>query len=287
MTGPARDLAKDHVLAGLFGTWDDLDALLSTLALQQWQAPTPLPGWTVQDVVAHVVGTESVLLGLPVPEPDCDVRALPHVHNDVGAMNECWVQHLRPEPPEAVLERFREVTGRRREVLSRMSDDDWDAQTRTPVGPDSYGRFMRIRTFDCWMHEQDIREAVAVWASDEVLAGPAAALTLDEIAAGLGYIVAKLGHAPAGARIAFELTGPLQRTLRVAVGESGRAQVVEDFDNDFDGAAAATSTILLEGVLFTRLVGGRTTAAANREAIELSGDTEMGWRIAEHLAFVV
>ena len=30
----------------------------------------------------------------------------------------------------------------------------------TPAGPDTYGRFMRVRIFDCWMHEQDIRRAV-------------------------------------------------------------------------------------------------------------------------------
>ncbi|HUO37950.1 MAG TPA: maleylpyruvate isomerase N-terminal domain-containing protein [Mycobacterium sp.] len=285
MTRAGGDLTKGYVLAGLFGTWDDIDTLLSTLVGQQWQAPTPLPGWTVHDVVAHVIGTESVLLGVSVPEPDRDVLALPHVHNEVGARNEAWVRHLRPEPPESMLERFRAVTGERRRVLQQMPDEDWTAQTRTPAGPDTYARFMRIRTFDCWMHEQDIRDAVAVWASDEVLATPGAALTLDEITAALGYVVAKLGQAKPGSRVAFELTGPLQRTLRVAVDESGRAQAVEDFDDVED--PSATTTIRLDGVLFTRLVGGRTTVALNREAIEMSGDTEAGWRIADHLRFVI
>ena len=42
-----------------------------------------------------------------------------------------------------------------------MSDEEWNAVTMTPTGPDSYGRFMRIRVFDCWMHEEDIRDGVA------------------------------------------------------------------------------------------------------------------------------
>jgi len=273
-------LEKNDVLAGLFGCWDDIDALLSTLSDDQWPAPTPLPGWTVHDVVAHMIGTESLLQGIPTPTADCDVSELPHVHNQVGVLNECWVRHLRPESPVGMLDRFREITGERRGALSEMTDGDWNAQTATPAGPDTYGRFMRVRTFDCWMHEQDIREAVGVWAADEVLAGPAATQTFDEITAGLGYIVGKLGGAPDGSRIAFELTGPLQRTLRVAV--DGRARVVDGFDG-----ALPTATIQVDGVLFTRLIGGRTAADANVNALELSGDTDVARRIAENLKFVM
>ena len=34
-------------------------------------------GWRVQDVVSHIIGTESFLLGIAAPDPDCDVSALP------------------------------------------------------------------------------------------------------------------------------------------------------------------------------------------------------------------
>jgi uncharacterized protein (TIGR03083 family) len=273
-------LDKDDVLAGLFGCWDDIDTLLSTLSDDQWQAPTPLPGWSVHDVVAHMIGTESFLQGIPRPDPDCDVSSLPHVHNQIGALNECWVRHLRPKSASEILARFRAITGERRKVLSEMKDGDWNAKTTTPAGPDTYGRFMRVRTFDCWMHEQDIREAVGVWATDEVLAGAPAAQTFGEITDSLGYIVGKLGGAPDGSRIVFELTGPLQRTLRVAV--NGRARVVDGFDG-----APPTATIQLDGVLFTRLIGGRTTAEENVNAIELSGDTDLAGQVVEHLKFVV
>ena len=50
---------------------------------------------------------------------------------------------------------------------------------------------------------------------------------------------------PDGSRVAIELTGPLQRTIRVAV--EGRAPVVDDF------GAEPTTTITLDGLLFTRL----------------------------------
>ena len=96
-----------------------------------------------------------------------------------------------------------------------MSDDDWNEITATPAGPDTYGRFMRVRDFDCWMHEHDIRDAVRRPADDTELAGPASRLALDEMAASMGFVVGKLGGAPDGSRVAIELTGPLRRTINV------------------------------------------------------------------------
>ena len=114
----------------------------------------------MHDVVAHIIGTESVLQGLSAPDADIDVSALDHVRNDVGVANECWVRHLSTESGAELLERFRSITADRRKRLTDMSVDDWNAATLTPVGPESYGRFMRVRLFDCWMHEQDIRDGL-------------------------------------------------------------------------------------------------------------------------------
>ena len=82
---PVTELDKSDVLAGLFGTWESLDQLLTGLSEQQWQTPTPLPGWCVHDVLAHIIGTESVLQGLGAPDADTDVSALHHVRNDVAS----------------------------------------------------------------------------------------------------------------------------------------------------------------------------------------------------------
>jgi uncharacterized protein (TIGR03083 family) len=274
---PVTELDKSDVLSGLFGTWDSLDQLLTGLSEQQWRTPTPLPGWCVHDVVAHIIGTESVLQGLSAPDADVDVSALGHVRNDVGIANERWVRHLSTESGAELQERFRSITVDRRKRLTDMSVDDWNAPTLTPVGPESYGRFMRVRLFDCWMHEQDIRDGLGRPSSDAELSGLAGRLALDEIAATMGYVVGKLGKAPDGSRVAIELTGPLTRTIRVDV--DGRAQVVDDF-----GGSDPTSTIRLDGLLFTRLAGGRTDDATG---VEFSGDTEVGARIVERWNFVI
>ena len=69
----------------------------------------------------------------------------------------------------------------------------------------------------------------------------------------------------------------MARTIRVAV--DGRAQVVDDF-----GGSDPTTTIRLDGLLFTRLAGGRADDTAS---VELDGDTEVGSRVIEHLNFVI
>ncbi len=243
-------LDKNDVLTGLFASWDAIGRLLDGLPDDDWDAPTSLPGWQVRDVLAHIAGTEAMLLGMSPAEPDVDVSALDHVHNPIGALNEKWVRHLRAETGPAVLERFHELTGRRRAMLTKMIPEAWNALTQTPAGPDTYGRFMRIRVFDCWMHEQDIRDALNRPSTDVELGGDDTRVALDEIVASMGFVVGKLGGAPDGARILIELDGPVARSIRVSV--QGRAEVVEDF-----WGPEPTTTISLDGLQFTRLCGGR------------------------------
>jgi uncharacterized protein (TIGR03083 family) len=271
-------LDKSDVLSGLFASWDAIDRVIDDLPDQQWDQSTSLPGWTVHDVVAHVIGTESMLQGAGTPEADIDVSTLKHVRNDIGMLNERWVRKLRGLSSAELLERFRTTTAERRDALSAMGEAQWHELTATPAGPDSYGRFMRVRIFDCWMHEQDVREAVGRPADEAGFGGADSQLALDEIAASMGFVVGKLGGAPDGSRVRLELTGPLARTINVSV--DGRARVVDDFDG-----AEPTATITLDGLLFTRLAGGRTNV--DHDAITYGGDEAVGRRIVEHLNYVV
>lgn len=277
MSSPARPvtvLSKADVLTALFASWADIERLMSAVSEEQWRAPSPLPGWSVHDVVAHIVGTETMLLGEQTPAYDAEGVA--HVRNDIGALNEAWVRHLEPLSGAEMLERFRAVTAERRAVLSAMGDDEWMAVGFTPVGPDSYGRFMRVRVFDCWLHEQDIRQALGRPAIDAELAGPAGRIALDEMASSMGFVVGKLGQAPSGSRVALELTGPLARTIRVAV--NGRAGVVDDF-----GGAEPTTTLRLDALDFARLCGGRIASAH----LDIDGDLQVGQQILGKLNYLI
>lgn len=271
-------LDKPAVLAGLFAVWEDIDTLISGFDAAQWQAPTALPGWKVHDVIAHLVGTESMLQGAGTPDADIDVSTLKHVRNDIGVLNERWVRRMRDLSDAELLQKFRTTTTQRRVALSDMPNHDWNIVTATPAGPDSYGRFMRVRVFDCWMHELDIRDAVGQQAGVSELIGPAAELSLDEMATSMGFVVGKLGGAPEGSRVSFELMGPVGRTINVAV--EGRARLVDDFGDD-----DPTTTIRLDALLFTRLAGGRRPV--DHSAITYGGDEAVGRRIVEHLNYVI
>ena len=111
-----------------------------------------------------------------------------------------------------------------------MDDEAWNAEGFTPAGRDTYGRFMRIRAFDCWLHEQDIRDALDRPGGE---ARAVRALALEEMTTAMGYVVGKRAGAPLGSRVRFELTGASARRIDVEVGE--RAQVVDDLTGRPDG----------------------------------------------------
>ena len=105
----ASSIPKDRTVAALGEVWASLDGLLTGLTDDEWLLPTPLPGWTVQDNVSHIVGTEAMLSGEPGPAIEVDREASEHVRNDIGVFNEQWVEALRGETPSEVLTRFRDA----------------------------------------------------------------------------------------------------------------------------------------------------------------------------------
>ncbi|MBA0124309.1 maleylpyruvate isomerase family mycothiol-dependent enzyme [Haloechinothrix sp. YIM 98757] len=267
---------KDSTVRALVTQWTSMDELLSSLPEDAWSTPSALPGWTVQDIVSHVIGTESMLEGEQAPEPDVDVTSLPHVRNDIAAVNEHWVLALREHTPARMLDRFRDIVSRRIEALRAMSQEDFDAPSWTPAGQATYGRFMRIRLFDCWLHEQDIRDAVGMPGNQE---GPCAEGALEEIVGALGYLVGKRAEAPDGSRLTIELTGPVSRTLHVAV--DGRASVVPEL------SGPATSTLRLSSDLFTRLAGGRVSPEEHLTEVDVQGDAELGAQVVRNLRLTI
>ncbi|MCY4103956.1 MAG: maleylpyruvate isomerase family mycothiol-dependent enzyme [bacterium] len=269
---------RDSVVAALAAEWRAIAELCAALSDAEWAAPTDCPGWSVQDNVSHITGTERMLLGDPVPE--VDIGEAPHVHNEIGRINELWIAARRASSPAAVLEEFREVTARRLAALAAMTQADFDAESWTPAGTDTYGRFMRIRTLDCWVHEQDIRGAVD---RPGHVSGPVVEMVLDEFAFAVGFAVAKLGRAPDGSRVLIDLTGPAARSWHVQVTDR-RGRLVESFD----GAAGPTITLRTDAHTYPRLAGGRIAgdAALSAGLVSLEGDLEAAERILAGLGYM-
>ena len=267
---------KEPVVAALGEVWGRLDELLGGLDDAEWETPTCLPGWDVKAVVAHVIGTESMLLGDSAPAVEVDQEARDHVRNDIGRFNEAWVVAVADEKPADVLTRFRDRIALRRAALEATGQEQWDTVGFTPAGQDTYGRFMRIRVFDCWLHEQDIRDALGRPGGEQ---GRSAELALDEMASAAGYIVGKKAGAAPGSRVRFELTGPAARTINVEVAE--RAAVVDEL------SGPPTVTLTMPAGVFARLGGGRADPAVLRQQVTIDGDTELGERIVANMAYTI
>jgi uncharacterized protein (TIGR03083 family) len=267
------EIDRGRAVAALTAEFAAIDDLLASLSAADWKTPTALPGWDVQANVAHIIGTEAMLLGEPNPTIDVDAVSLPHVRNDIGAFNEIWVIALASATPEEMLAAYRERVTARLDAVAALTPEEWSAESFTPAGPDTYGRFMRIRAMDCWMHEQDIRDAVGRPGHED---GPVVDFVLDEMLSALGYVVGKRAGAPDGTSVTFDLQGPAGRAVHVAV--EGRAAVVDSLPGP------ATTVVRLPVGRFTRLAGGRSF---DLDGISYEGDEALGERVVTNLAFMI
>jgi uncharacterized protein (TIGR03083 family) len=253
-----------------------LAELSATLSDEQWDTPTCLPGWTVRDVVSHVIGTESMLSG--IQPPAVDISRLTHMRNPIAEANEVWVESMRTLGGTEMCARLEEITTGRMAALDAMTQEEFDAPSWTPAGNDeTYGRFMRIRHYDCYLHEHDVRAALGLASRPDVDDVRSA---LDEVATGLGYIVGRRARMPEGSRVRIDLTGPVPVTYLIAV--DGRANVVVSFDGP------PTVGLEMPAMLFLRLTGGRHDSGARPDGeIRYSGDRVLGAQLAAGLAFTI
>jgi uncharacterized protein (TIGR03083 family) len=257
--------------------WAILYDLCSSFTDDQWHSETELPGWTVKDVMAHITGTESWLLGRP-PAAHSPPPA-EHVKNPIGERNEMEVDYRRSKPGQQVLDEFHEVTTERAVALDAMTEDALAADSWTPVGPGTVADLLAIRVVDAWVHEQDIRRAVG---RPGHLDGPVADHCFTRLASAMPYVVGKKVKPPDGSTVIFDVNGPPGGELAVTV-EDGRARELEDIPREADVRLA------MDLQTFTCLSCGRW---GGREAlgaglVQLDGDTELGRRVVEAMNFML
>ncbi len=138
---------------------------------------------------------------------------------------------------------------------------------------------MAIRVFDCWYHDQDIREALD---RPGFMDGPTADLSVQRILErGMPYVVGKKAAAPQGARVRFDVSAPAS-TADVVV--EGRAAVAPS-----DPHRTPTTCVALDRRTFARLAGGRWTGpyARTHGTVRVEGDQELGNRIVDNMAFTI
>src|SRR4051794_3919245 len=272
MTEPLIALFED--------VWGDIVTVCADLTDAQWERPTDCPGWTVQDNVAHMIGTERMLLGEQPDAPPIDDPAA-HVKNDIGKANEQWIAGYRSMRGREVLDAFQAITRRRLDAMKALTQDDWNKEGFTPEGPGPYRQFMAIRVFDCWYHDQDIREAID---APGYLEGPVADLSLNRIPPkGLPYVVGKKAGAPPDTTVVFSVAGTPPILATVEVPPEGRAVLLDT------PPASPTVALAMDRRTFARLAGGRWTGEQARAdgVVRVDGDQELGNRVVDNMAFTL
>ena len=142
--------------------------LLGELDGDQWAVQSLCPDWTVQGVVGHLGGVEAMMTGW---RPEAEK---PPPFAEVGT----FVSEAAVLDPTALLARFTEVLDARSADMANVDDELLAAPSFTPVGVQTYGRFLAIRVFDFCVHEQDLRGTLGIACNES---GPAAEMALDDL----------------------------------------------------------------------------------------------------------
>ena len=151
-------MAYEWIIAALDETWSAIDRLLRSEPAESYEAPTVCPGWSVRDVLSHLLGFELMLEGAPVPRFDASWPD--YVRNPIGEINEAFVAAYRHQPGREVLELFREVSRRSIVRLGELDSASWNKVGWSPEGERPFHRFQETRVVDSWIHLQDIRDAL-------------------------------------------------------------------------------------------------------------------------------
>ena len=260
------DTPRDELVAAFGECWTSMLELGGSLDEAQWQAPSLCPDWRTKDALIHVTAAEIGFAdweGDRTKPPFAQIRA---VMDDLG-----------PRSGAEVLEAFRAITERRAAQLAAMGDDELDAATWTAEGPGTYRRYMEIRIFDHWAHEQDIRVPLGLPGH---FSGLAARRSLDEAHLVLGYMVGKRAAAPQGSSVSIHVTGPMARSMHAVV--DGRAQVVTEL-------ARPTAEVTTDFPTFMLLCCGRIDPSGPLAdgRVQLAGDRELAERVARNLSFTL
>ncbi|MEE1521856.1 MAG: maleylpyruvate isomerase N-terminal domain-containing protein, partial [Acidimicrobiales bacterium] len=62
------ELDRQRIVGGLEQIWSEWADWSTALSDGGWATPSRCPGWTVQDNLAHIIGTERMLQGHEAPE---------------------------------------------------------------------------------------------------------------------------------------------------------------------------------------------------------------------------
>lgn len=243
--------------------------LVRDLPPEDWARPVDPPefaGWTVHDVVVHLVANESMLAQqLGVPVPGVPERSTDNDERTAQAQD----RHARRPPHAAVteLEAAAEVTDAA--VVERGEDrvddpiDWWGGRMATSI-------VLLIRAFETWTHGDDIRRAIGAEMSPPPVAS---ALTMAHAACGfVPALLAAHGAYHPGRLVRLRFTD-LDAAWDVDLGMIGGVRPAGD--------EAVDAELVTDAVEFCRGISARVAPADIR--YQATGDQQLARELVDAL----
>jgi uncharacterized protein (TIGR03083 family) len=198
-----------------------LEALLGDLSEEEWQHPSRCAGWSVQDVVTHLVSTNgfwtlSIQAGL-AGEPTRFLAAF-----DPVATPAQLVDQVHGTPVAETLEQLASSTAALTAVIEGLADAEWDRTAEAPPGHLPISLVADHALWDCWVHERDI----VLPLGRPTVAEPEEVLTCLRYGAALGSAFEVCAGTSAPRSIALDVRDPNARIV-VSV-ERDRVRVHDD-----------------------------------------------------------
>ncbi|MGP3978154.1 maleylpyruvate isomerase family mycothiol-dependent enzyme [Streptomyces sp. 8N114] len=254
-----------------------ISELVTPLVEGEWNGRTECPGWSVRDVVSHIIGIECELLGDPRP-----IHSLPrdiyHVRDEVSRHMEVQVDVRRHHTgPEMTSEFEYTLIRRSRQLRNEKRGPDAEANSVLPFGPRKLPleRQLMLRAFDVWVHEQDLRRALDKPGN---LDSAGAHVARDEFLSRLPKVVAQDAGAPPNCAVVFDVSGPVEFMRTVRVDPAGNGSV------DGSVSLGPAATLAMDWETYSRLAAGRVRPEAVSEHVKVDGDAELAGAILKHFA---
>jgi uncharacterized protein (TIGR03083 family) len=256
--------------------------LLADLTPEEWAQPTVCPGWSVQDIAAHLLADDVGRLSRDRDDHDnpdfavgLDISTLPGLIAAIDRQNALWVEAMRRASPPVLIDLLRLTGEQTVRYFATLDLDalggpvDWVGPEPAPVWLDLAREYT-----ERWVHQQQIRDATDRPGLREPkwFAPVLAAFVL-----GLPRALGGAGHP--GETVLLTITGAAGGHWLARRGEAGwRVQP----DHDDTPIAAVTLDQDSAWRLFTR---GNTPQQA-RQAARLSGDPALTARVLETVSIL-
>ena len=267
-------------VTGLFpGLLGELLKVLESLSVEEWDLPTPCPGWSVHDLASHVLGVEVGQLSMGRDGHRVALIDASNWDDLVAALNdhnERWVRSMRGVSPRLLVDLIRSTGGQVNRYLVSLDPllagptVSWAGATPAPM----WLHIAREYT-ERWHHQQQIRMAAGrPLLTDRRWFAPAIATFVHGLPRAYSDV-----DAPVGSIVRITVSGPSGGTWLIVRTQS--AWVLGRDDSSASDAHVTISEIDAWKLFTKSLTRGDIESAARVE-----GDLALGLRALSAVSII-